>query len=267
MTSPEQITFSFGQNWQRFLDELHPRSLERMAAYVTEWLGDDVAGRRVIDIGSGQGLTSLVVFQAGAAVTSLDVDPNSVAATSRLRARAGDPPTWRVIHGSILDPDLVTSLGAFDVVISWGVLHHTGDVWTAVDHAAALVAPGGRLWLALYHRTAKSGRSVRIKRMYNRTPRVLKPLFRGARAAPSLVRMTLRRDFSPIRDYHQERGMSWWRDIEDWLGGLPYEPVGPGQLIARLRPLGFDLIRLEDALWEGDNDVYLFVRAPRADGA
>lgn len=252
--------FSFGENWQRFLDELHPLALERMATYVADWLGEDLRDCALVDIGSGQGMTSLVAYQAGACVTSIDIDPASVAATDRLRHFAGDPECWRTIEGSILDLGLIEQLGTFDVVASWGVLHHTGDLWTAIDNAAAMVNPGGRLWIALYTRTRKSWRSLRTKRLYNRTPRSLRRLVRGLYAAPKLASMALSRDFSPIRRYHEERGMSWWRDIEDWLGGLPYEVAGPGEVLARLRPRGFELVRLHDAQWEGDNDVYLFER-------
>ena len=51
-----------------------------------------------------------------------------------------------------LDPK---RLGTFDIVYSWGVLHHTGtgSLWEAADKAIAMVAPGGLLAIALYHRT------------------------------------------------------------------------------------------------------------------
>ena len=150
-------------------------------------------------------------------------------------------PDWSIRQGSILDPAFVGELGTFDVVVSWGVLHHTGDMWRAIDNAASLVTPGGQLWIALYHRTRRSGRSLRTKRLYNRTPATIKPLFRGIYAAPKIVKMAAKRDFSPITRYGDERGMTWWRDIEDWLGGLPDQVAGPGEVLARLRPRGFDL--------------------------
>ena len=258
--SNPEVTFSFGENWERFLDQLHPEAVSSMVTYFENWLPDGVRGASLIDVGSGSGLSSLVAHQLGASVTSMDVDPASVRASSRLRDRAGSPDDWIVTEGSILDPKLSYSMGTFDVVLSWGVLHHTGDLWTALDHAAQLVRPGGRLWIALYTKTRKSNRSLQLKRLYNRTPNALKPAFRGVYAGPKILKMAIRRDFSPIRRYHRVRGMNWWRDVEDWLGGLPYEVASPGEVHAFLRPRGFELDRLESAEGEGDNDVYLYTR-------
>ena len=248
-------TFSFGRNWNKYLDSMPETAVERTIAYVHEWLGD-LEGTTLLDIGSGSGLTGLAAHRLGAKVRTFDADPASVAATERLSSGA-----WENGPGSILDDAFVASLGTFDVVSSWGVLHHTGDVWKAIDNAASLVGPGGRLWLALYTRTYAERRSLRTKRLYNRAPDVLKQAWRGAYGLAKLGKSVLRRDFRPMRRYQQERGMSWWRDTEDWLGGLPYQPVGPGEVLARLRPSGFELQRLQDALGEGRTDVYLFGRS------
>jgi 2-polyprenyl-6-hydroxyphenyl methylase/3-demethylubiquinone-9 3-methyltransferase len=257
----ENVTFSFGQNWQKFLDSMPPEAVSRMAAYVADWLGPNLSGRRLVDIGSGQGLTSLCAFQAGAELVSFDIDPLSVEATQRLWMAAGRPPTWRVLQGSVLDPEFVVQLGDFDVVVSWGVLHHTGRLWEALDAAASLVRAGGRLWVALYHRTPQSRRSLRTKRFYNRLPAPGKVVFRSLYAAAKVTkRILVGRTLSLPSDVQPDRGMDWGRDIEDWLGGLPYEVSSPGEVLARLSALGFTLERLHDALGEGGNDVYLFRR-------
>jgi len=253
--------FSFGRNWQKYLDEMPAGAETRMGAYIENWVGS-LNGRRVVDIGSGQGLASMSAHLAGAGVISFDSDPHSVVATGRLWSIAGQPHDWSVRQGSILDVGFVQELGTFDVVMSWGVLHHTGNLWTALDAAAELVAPGGLLWIALYHRTATSRRSLRIKKLYAALPVGAQAAFRGAYSAAKVMKHLLAyRSLSRLRDYDVERGMSWRRDIEDWLGGLPYEVSGPGEVIARLRPRGFILERLEDAVIEGRNDVYLFRRA------
>ena len=253
----ERRTFSFGENWLRYVEHLHPAALQVQTSYLRDWLGD-VAGAAFVDVGSGSGLTSLAAYELGATVTSIDVDPASVRATSQLRERAGSPASWTVRQASILDAALLAELGTFDVVCSWGVLHHTGDVWRAIDHAATLARPGGRLWMALYTRTRTSRRSLRAKRIYNRLPGLGQTVWRRVYAATRWVASLARGDPMPWRTYHERRGMNWWRDIEDWLGGLPYEPVAPGEVLARLRPRGFELERLQDAMGEGANDVYLF---------
>ena len=248
----DRTTFSFGRNWNKYLDSMPAAAIERTKQYLHEWLGD-ITGLTLLDIGSGSGLTALAAHRMGATVRTFDTDPASVAATERLSGGG-----WPNSIGSILDDEFVASLGTFDVVSSWGVLHHTGDVWKAIDNAAMLVRPGGRLWLALYTRTYAEKRSLRTKQLYNRAPDILKQAWRGVYGAAKLGKAVLRRDFHPMRRYHEERGMNWWRDTEDWLGGLPYQPVGPGEVLARLRPLGYELERLEDALGEGRTDVYIF---------
>src|SRR5689334_10270966 len=134
-----RISFSFGRNWQKYLDAMPEAAVERTIAYLREWLGD-LEGLTFLDIGSGSGLTGMAAHRLGAQVRTFDADPASVAATERLAAGA-----WENGSGSILDDAFVASLGTFDVVSSWGVLHHTGDVWKAIDNAASLVSPGGRL--------------------------------------------------------------------------------------------------------------------------
>lgn len=245
----ERVTFSFGENWQKYLDAMPAGALETTRAYVHDWLGD-LHGKTLVDVGSGSGLLSLCAHELGAQVTSFDVDPESVAATGRLAQGR-----WEVRQSSILeDPS-----GNFDVVVSWGVLHHTGNVWRAIENAARLVKPDGVLWLALYTKTWQSGRSLRTKRLYNRTPALLKPAFRLAWAAKKVAKRTVTGRLRELSE-PDDRGMVFWRNVEDWLGGLPYEPVSPGDVLAFLRPRGFELVRLQSALGEGGNDIYLFRR-------
>jgi 2-polyprenyl-6-hydroxyphenyl methylase/3-demethylubiquinone-9 3-methyltransferase len=257
-----RVSFSFGENWLKYLDEMPAEAIERHAAYVADWLGSDLSGLRILDIGCGQGLFSLTAHRFGANVVAFDADPASVAATARLRAFDGDPPNWEVLRGSILDPEFVSRLGVFHVVASWGVLHHTGRLWEALDAAASRVAPGGLLFIALYHRTPQSGRSLRTKKLYSWLPGPGKSVFRAAYASGKIAKhLVVRRSLRQFRDYSLERGMTWRRDVEDWLGGLPYEVSSPGEVLERLRPKRFTLERLKDGVGEGGNDVYLLRKA------
>src|SRR6185503_2410149 len=151
---------------------------------------EDLEGKSFLDIGSGSGLFSLAARRLGARVHSLDYDPQSVACTRELRRRyAPNDPAWTVEEGSALDCDYLTSLGRFDVVYSWGVLHHTGKMWDALDAALLPVAPGGRLFIAIYNDTGKETiRWRRIKRIYNALPAPLKTLFILMLIAPAQLK-------------------------------------------------------------------------------
>src|SRR5262249_28590484 len=110
-----------------------------------------------------------------ARITSFDVDPLAVQCCLEMKHRAGDPSTWDVFHGSILDNATLQQLVPADIVYAWGVLHHTGDMWTAIRNAASFVKPGGRLFISIYNRleydSLKNYRGshawLRHKRAYN----------------------------------------------------------------------------------------------------
>jgi len=123
----DEITFSFGKNWTNYLDTVSDSEVESAEQDIMTWLGkSSVTDRTVIDIGSGSGIHSLAFYRLGAKVVhSYDYDRNSVHATKTLWQKTNQPVNWVVEHGSILDSDYVQSLGQFDNVYSWDVLHHT----------------------------------------------------------------------------------------------------------------------------------------------
>src|SRR5262249_25504032 len=155
----------------------------------------------------------------------------------------------------ILDAGYVASLGTFEVVYSWGVLHHTGAMWQALANAATLCDSGGKLFIAIYNdQGVRSLRWRRIKRLYNRLPRMLHGPFVVVALAPSELRFmvsSLRR-LQPglyLRDwtrYHENaRGMSRWRDMVDWVGGYPFEVATPEAIFDFFRGRGFELTKLK----------------------
>ena len=171
--------FAFGENWRRYLAQLSEDKIREAERSLLEMLErSDLGNLGFLDVGSGSGLFSLAARRLGARVHSFDFDPVSVACTLELKRRffEGDL-QWTVQEGSILDPEFAKTLGTFDVVYSWGVLHHTGQMWTALAQVADLVAPEGRLFIAVYHDAGRSSRLWwHVKRLYNRLPRVLRPL-------------------------------------------------------------------------------------------
>ena len=244
--------FEFGENWRRFLRLLNAGRIawaERSLQDMLECPALD--GQTFLDAGSGSGLFSLAARRLGARVVSFDYDPASVACTAELKRRyhPGDP-DWRVEQGSVLDTDFLSGLGEFAVVYSWGVLHHTGAMWQAMDHVAALVAPGGKLFIAIYNDQGNASKRWRyIKWLYNRAPKALRFVLLVAAGVHLFWRRTLKdflllRPFASWRTESQGRGMSAWYDLKDWVGGYPFEVARPEAVLDFYRARGFALTRL-----------------------
>jgi 2-polyprenyl-3-methyl-5-hydroxy-6-metoxy-1,4-benzoquinol methylase len=263
--------FAFGKNWSRFLDVLDESRVTRAQESLGGMLEvDNLEGKSFLDIGSGSGLFSLASRRLGARVHSFDYDPHSVACTKELRRRYfnhdGD---WKIEEGSALDEEYVKSLGTFDVVYSWGVLHHTGEMWRALENAALPVAPGGKLFVAIYNDMgSKSSRWRWIKKTYNGLPRFLKTPFALVVMAPEEAKAMLRSvvTLNPgeyVKSwtrYDQNRGMNRWRDLIDWVGGYPYEVAKPEEIFDFYRARGFQLTKMKcGGVGLGCNE-FVFVR-------
>ena len=248
--------FEFGKNWTRFLSVLNE---ERIAVAVSSLKSmlevEDLRGKRFLDIGSGSGLFSLAARRLGATVVSFDYDPNSVACTAELRRRYfPDSPDWTVQHGSALDTEYVQSLGTFDVVYSWGVLHHTGSMWLGLDNAHRVVAPGGKLFIAIYNDTGtQAKRWLWIKKTYNDLPALLRTPFAVLVSLPETVKDFVRETLKGgplgyirmLKHYSNSRGMNRWYDIVDWVGGYPYEVATPDEIFDFYTARGFTLTKMK----------------------
>lgn len=243
--------FGFGQNWSRYLTEIDPRRLATATSSLISMLGRSrLDGLTFLDVGCGSGLFSLAARQLGARVHSFDYDADSVACTLALREdRRSADPDWKVELGDALDDAYLASLGRFDVVYAWGVLHHTGDLWRALRLAADLPKPNGQLFLAVYNDQGVSSRLwKRFKRAYNVVPRPLRaPLLAIGVArlwGPTTVKDVARgRPMATWHTYQRERGMSPWRDVVDWVGGYPFEVAAPEALRELFEQLGYQLER------------------------
>jgi SAM-dependent methyltransferase len=122
-TAREDISFSFGENWKRFLGGFdEPRLLAAERSFLDFTSLDGLHGQQFLDVGSGSGLSSLVAIRLGARrVVSIDVDPHSIDCALALRERFQIPSDrWEVHQGSALDLDFMESLGKYSYVHSWG---------------------------------------------------------------------------------------------------------------------------------------------------
>lgn len=248
MSTPS-VQFDFGQNWREFSKSaLSPERVEQSMRDFEGLLAPlNLAGKKFLDIGFGQGLGLLNAQSLGAQTSGCDINPKcaEVIKANQCHYPQLTETPWLLV-GSILDSEVVAKLRAraptgFDLVHSWGVLHHTGDMDRAIKRTADLVAPGGHLILALYNRHWSSRAWLAIKWSYVRSPRWLRRLFIAALFPVIYVAKWIVTGTNPRK---QERGMDFYYDVVDWVGGYPYEYASVAEVVASLAKLGFSPLKI-----------------------
>ncbi len=248
--------FEFGKNWSAFLAHLSEERIFKAEESLREMLeAETLAGKTFLDIGSGSGLFSLAARRLGAKVFSFDFDSNSYACTKELKRRFFDGDAdWTIEQGSALDKNYVESLGKFDIVYSWGVLHHTGEMWKGLENASLAVKTGGKLFIAIYNDTgSQAARWHWIKKTYCRLPNFLKSPFAVAAIFPDEAKRFLNFALKgkPLgyisywKNYRNGRGMNRWHDIIDWVGGFPYEVATVDEIFEFYKAKGFTLQKIK----------------------
>ncbi|MEJ2061218.1 MAG: class I SAM-dependent methyltransferase [Gammaproteobacteria bacterium] len=242
----QESHFAFGENWAAYSEKIGETEINEAVAGLSRLLGGErLDGKRFLDIGCGSGLHSLAALKLGAAeVVAVDIDPASVATTRAVLEHRFPSGNYTVEQHSVFELD-PASQGTFDVVYSWGVLHHTGDMDRAMRLAASLVADSGIFIFALYRKTWMCGSWKIEKRWYARASS--KAQSRARSVYTFFVRLGLLlmgRDFKRfVREYRGKRGMDYYHDVHDWMGGWPYESISPREVDSFMHKLGFSRVR------------------------
>jgi 2-polyprenyl-6-hydroxyphenyl methylase/3-demethylubiquinone-9 3-methyltransferase len=263
--------FDFGQNWARFLQGLDEDRIREAERSLKEMLHvNDLGGKRLLDVGSGSGLFSLAARRLGADVVSFDCDPLCVLCTKELMNRFfAEGSHWRIEQGSVLDESFLKSLGQFDVVYAWGVLHHTGAMWKALENIIPLVSANGKIFLSIYNDQGFISRYWRkVKKAYNTSCKPVKWLIVlsvGAvlESRNILVRLMQGENPLPFKYWHEKkrsRGMSAWYDLVDWVGGFPFEVAKPEEIFDFYREKGFLMTKLKTCRGGLGCNEFVFVR-------
>lgn len=247
----QESHFEFGKNWASYAKLITPTEIDSAVSELQRLLGGRLDGKRFLDIGCGSGLHSLAALRLGASeVVAVDIDPNSVETTVKVLSAHAAGRSWRTIRLSVFDinPKL---LGEFDFVYSWGVLHHTGDMRRALELAAKMVRPGGDFAFALYRKTPFCWFWKGEKRWYAHASSGAQAAVRSVYIALIRLRclLTLRSYKKHIANYRGARGMDFFHDVHDWMGGWPYESSSPRKVDQLMRSFGLKLLRSFPLPW------------------
>jgi 2-polyprenyl-6-hydroxyphenyl methylase/3-demethylubiquinone-9 3-methyltransferase len=267
-STEDSVRFEFGRNWADFSQLIDDARIVEAQSKLVSLLGhDSLVGKSFLDIGCGSGIHALAALRLGASpLLAIDIDSESVRTTAKVLEKFWNGGGYTVRQQSVfnLDP---RGPDMFDVVYSWGVLHHTGDMRRAIGKAAAMVKPGGQLALALYGKTRYCNLWRKIKRWYvHATPEQQRRAERAyVRLFGAYLLLRGKRLSTHRATYEKKRGMDFMHDVRDWIGGYPYESIDAGELRAIVEPLGFTLVRQNvqrrSGLFGSGNDEYIFIKS------
>lgn len=263
--------FGFGKNWSKLIKEIDEKKLQSAIDDISSFMFKDLSNKSFLDIGCGSGLSSLAAYKMGAnSIISVDIDPQNIINTNYLKEKFEVPNNfpWQVKIASIVSDSDIKNLPQSDIVYSWGVLHHTGAMWKAIFNTSSLVKPNGYLYLMLYRDAHLAPVWKWIKKFYVKSPGIFKYFIRNSFAAIQIIGILLKgkNPFKIIREYgNKGRGMSWFIDSTDWIGGYPFEYTEAEKVIEALKNRGFELINIYPKItpkssgWKGTGSYqYLF---------
>lgn len=107
----------------------------------------ELSGKRVLEIGCGMGFHSEMLIRAGAEVVAVDLSPTSVMATTKRLAQKKLTADVRQMDAEALE----FPTGTFDMVWSWGVIHHSSRTGRIVREIERVLQPGGKARIMVYN--------------------------------------------------------------------------------------------------------------------
>jgi 2-polyprenyl-3-methyl-5-hydroxy-6-metoxy-1,4-benzoquinol methylase len=267
--------FEFGRNWKHFLATLNEDKINTSVVGLQSMLGcKDLVGQSFLDVGSGSGLSSLAARRLGAKVHSFDYDPDSVACTRFLRDKYfPNDVNWTIDEASAIDVNYVSRLDKFDIVYSWGVLHHTGAMWTGLENVLVPLKDSGQLFVAIYNHQSNLTNCYSImKRAYVLAPIIGKwMIVAGYVTAQTSLRICkdlvlFRNPFRRYQSTCRDRGMNYWHDTIDWIGGYPFEAARPDEIFEFYSKRNLVLEKMITKGGHGCNE-FVFCKHPKLMGS
>lgn len=243
------MQFDFGQNWKEYSENVLDNTRLNQARIAFDELTHDISfeGKTFVDIGFGQGMSLIIATEKAEKTVGCDINPKCdqvLKANQKVFSKSTkEIPT---VVGSILEPKVVEAILAknndekYDIVHSWGVLHHTGDMMAAVKHATSLVKPNGYFILAIYNRHWSSLPWLFIKWAYCKSPKFIQKLFIGIFYPIIWLAKFLVTGKNPNI---KERGMDFYYDVVDWVGGYPYEYASIDEMNIIMKNFGFKCLK------------------------
>jgi len=239
--------FKFGANWASYSEQATDEKVEEAIQSLEDLFGKGTLnGKSFLDIGCGSGLFAIAAARLGAyPIIGIDADPVSIKTSQENAQRwLDDAEHVSFLEASVLDGQQMAALGKFDIVYSWGVLHHTGDMKLAIEYAAHRVNPTGQMMIAIYNKHWTSPVWKAIKWLYNYSGRVGQQVLTGLLSPVIFIAKWVVTGKNPRR---MRRGMDFKHNVIDWVGGYPYEYASMEKIRDMLEGLGFQIIKIKPA--------------------
>ena len=227
--------FKFGKNWKEYLEKTNDQNILYASRDLETILGtNNIKNKSFLDIGCGSGIHSLSALTLGAKyVESFDLDPINIKNTQNFIEKWWEEKNYDIYQNNILDNNVQNK--KFDIIYSWGVLHHTGNLELAIKNSLKYCKSGSILFLALYEKTYYCEIWKKIKKFYNSSNKFTKFSILYSYIIFKIIVLILlfKNPYKHIRDYQnneQNRGMLFFNDQVDWVGGYPYESITKKEL-------------------------------------